>query len=110
MNTFRIAAALMLAVGGIAALPAQAQQAGLAPTQPQLHAPATGRGPAGVPADFAQRNMAANAHAFDVGSNGRASRSDAFPDAIAGMPPRPELRFVDQQPLGRTMFDDPAIW
>lgn len=101
MNTFRTIAVLLLTAGGIAALPAQAQQTSLTPTQPQSGAPA-------MPDDFAHRNMAANAYAFDVGGNARL-RSDVIPDAIAGMPP-PELRFADQQPLGPTMFDDPAIW
>ena len=109
MNMFRTVAALLFVVGGIAALPAQAQQSGFTSTQLRYQTPATAHGPAGAPDDFTHRNMAANAHAFDVRSNDRRLRPDAVRDAIAGVP-RPQLRFADQQKIGPTMFDDPAIW
>ena len=109
MNTCRTLAVLLLAVGGVAAPPAQAQQSGFSSIQLQYQAPSTVHGPAGEPDDFTHRNMAANAQAFDVRGSDRRLRPDAVRDAIAGAP-RPELRFADQQKIGPTMFDDPAIW
>ena len=108
MNTFRTLAVLLLAVGGIAAPPARAQS-GFSSIQLQYQAPTTVHGPAGGPDNLTHRNMAANAQAFDVRSNDRRLHPDAVRDAIAGVP-RPELRFADQQKIGPTMFDDPAIW
>ena len=109
MNTCRTLAVLLLAVGGVAAPPAQAQQSGFSSIQLQYQAPSTVHGPAGESDDFTHRNMAANALAFDVRSNDRRLRSDTVGDAIADAP-RPQLRFADQQKIGPTMFDDPAIW
>lgn len=110
MNALRTVAALLLTLGGIAALPAQAQQAGFTPTGLQFDVSAAERGYGRAPGDFARAPMAANARAFDVGRDGYPSSSGTSSDAIAGASSAPELRFADQQPLGPTMFDDPAIW
>lgn len=110
MNTFRIVAGLLLCVGGLTALPAQAQHPGVVPARVPFDAPASVPGPDRAPHGFAYGSMASNPRAFDVAGNDRRSRSDTLTDSFAGTPSRPELRFADQQKIGPTMFDDPAIW